>query len=104
MVDHGRFEGATDHITVSAERIYRDEFVEKFGYQSVDIPVEDRGRDAHMANFFESIRSRKQPRLDAETGYRAQVTISMAVQSYREGRVLYFDPKKEKVVYEALAV
>ena len=36
----------------------------------------------------------------AETGYRAQVTISMAVQSYREGRVLYFDPKKEKVVYE----
>jgi len=100
MVDHGRFEGATDHITVTSEPIYRDEFVKKFGYQSVDIPVEDRGRDAHIANFFESIRSRKQPRLDAETGYRAQVTISMAVQSYREGRVLYFDPKKEKVVYE----
>ena len=98
MVDHGRFEGQTDHITVSAEKIYRDEFVEKFGYAAVDIPVERHEQSAHMANFFECMRTRKKPRLDAETGYRAQVTISMAVRSYREGKVLYFDPQKEVVV------
>ena len=51
-----------------------------------------------MANFLECMRTRKKPRLDADTGYRAQVTISMAVQSYREGKVLYFDPEKEVVV------
>ena len=104
VVDHGRFEGATDHISVSAEKIYRDEFVEKFGYASVDIPVEDHDRDAHMANFLECMRTREKPRLDADTGYRAQVTISMAVQSYREGKVLYFDPRKEEVVDRPPAV
>jgi hypothetical protein len=44
------------------------------------------------------MRSRKKPRLDVETGARAQVVISMAVQSYREGRVLYFDERTWKVV------
>ena len=34
---------------------------------------------------------------DVETGARAQVLISMAVQSYREGRMLYFDDKTWKV-------
>jgi len=98
IVDHGRFEGRTDHITVNSEKIYRDEFIEKFGYSSVDIPVDPHDRDAHMANFFECMRTRKKPHLDADTGYRAQATISMAVQSYREGKVLYFDPRKEVVV------
>ena len=44
------------------------------------------------------MKTRKKPHLDADTGYRAQATISMAVQSYREGKVLYFDPRKEIVV------
>ena len=101
MVDHGRFEGQTDHITIEAERIYRDEWVDKFGYSAVDIPVADTPRDAHMANFIECTRTRAKPNLDAETGYRAQVVISMGVQSFREGKVLFFDPKKEEVVYDA---
>lgn len=101
MVDHGRFEGRTDHITVEAEPIYRDEWAEKFGYQSVDIPVAETPRDAHMANFIECTRTRKKPNLDAETGYKAQVVITMGVQSFREGKVLFFDPKKEEVVYDA---
>ena len=32
-----------------------------------------------------------------EIGAKPQVLISMAVQSYREGRVLYFDEKSWKV-------
>ena len=39
--------------------------------------------------------------LDALTAYKAMVTIGMSVQSYREGRVLYFDERKQKVVTEA---
>ena len=75
--------------------------VDKFGYSAVDIPVADTPRDAHMANFIECTRTRAKPNLDAETGYRAQVVISMGVQSFREGKVLFFDPKKEEVVYDA---
>lgn len=50
-----------------------------------------------MQNFLECVRSRQKPVLDVETAFRAQVTISMAVQSYREGRVLYWDEKNLKV-------
>ena len=39
--------------------------------------------------------------IDVETAGRAQVLITMAVQSYREGRVLYFDKEKFKVVPKA---
>ncbi|MBI1355399.1 MAG: gfo/Idh/MocA family oxidoreductase [Acidobacteria bacterium] len=101
MVDHGQFEGATDHITVAAERIYEAEFEEKFGgYKAVDIPVAETPEDAHMANFLECVRTRQKPHLDADTGYHAQVIITMGVQSFRESKVLFWDPKAEKVVYE----
>ena len=43
------------------------------------------------------MRTRQKPRLDVETAACAQVLISMAVQSYREGRTLYFDEKTWKV-------
>jgi hypothetical protein len=51
-----------------------------------------------MKNFLSCVRTRQKPVLDAQTGYRAQATISMAVQSYREGRVLYFDEATQQVV------
>ena len=50
-----------------------------------------------MQNFLDCLRSRQKPVLDVETAFRAQVTISMSVQSYREGRVLYWDEKNLKV-------
>jgi hypothetical protein len=43
------------------------------------------------------MRTRQKPRLDVETAACAQVLISLAVQSYREGRTLYFDEKTWKV-------
>jgi hypothetical protein len=63
--------------------------------------VVETDRDAHMANFLECVKTRKKPNLDADTAYRAQVAITMGVQSYREGKVLFFDPNKEEVVYSA---
>ncbi len=97
MVEHGRFEGQADYITVEAEPIFRDGFVARHGTDNVQIKVEDRGRDAHMKNFLECIRTREKPTLDAETAYRAQVTISMGVMALRQGEVLYFDPDLEEV-------
>ncbi len=98
MVDHGRFEGLTDHITVSAQRDFQDEFVAKWGSPSVDIPVTKPTADVHLTNFFQCMRTREKPVLDADTGYRAQVTISMMVESYRRGQTLFFDRATEKVV------
>jgi hypothetical protein len=42
------------------------------------------------------MRTRQKPTLDVETAFHAQVTITMSVQSYREGRVLYWDENNLK--------
>ena len=98
IAEHGKFEGQTSYITVNAEKAHQADFVKKWGYRSMQIPVEETPRDAHMSNLFECMRTREQPVLNPETAYRAQVTISMGVESFRRGKVLYFDPKKEKIV------
>jgi predicted dehydrogenase len=100
MVDHGMFEGRTDHITVSAERPFRDEWTKKWGESPMTIAVENKGEDAHMKNFLECVRTREKPVLDALTGYKALATIQMGVDSYRQGRILYWDEQNEKVVSE----
>jgi len=100
MVDHGMFERKTDHITLMPERQTIDEaYKAKFGDKDIAIPVEDKNdMVTHITNFLDCMHTREKPTLDVDTGYHAQVTINMAVQSYREGRVLYWDDKNQKVV------
>jgi hypothetical protein len=57
---------------------------------------------AHIKNFLACMRTREKPHLDVETGARAVVVINLAVQSYREGRSLYWDEKNWKVSYKPL--
>jgi len=101
MVDHGMFEARTDHITLLPERrVIDDAYKAKFGDDvETKIPVEQKSDIvAHITNFLDCMRTREKPTLDVETGFRAQVTISMAVQAYREGRVLYWDERNLKAV------
>jgi hypothetical protein len=100
MVEHGQFESLTPFISVIPEkRVVNDEYKAKFGDEPIQIPVEKTETiTVHITNFLDCMRSRQKPTLDVETGARAQVLISMAVQSYREGRILYFDERNWKVV------
>jgi predicted dehydrogenase len=99
MVEHGRFEGQAPHITVRPEkRVISADYKAKWGEEDIKIPVEPKdAMMAHVDNFLSCMRTRQKPQLDVETGARAQVLITMAVQSFREGKVLYFDEKKWKV-------
>ena len=94
MVEHGQFEGRTPHITVSAQRPYEEEFRKKWGKDSIQIEVEK--RPDHMDNWLHCIKTREKPVLDAETAYKTMVTIAMSVESYRRGKVLYFDSKTKR--------
>ncbi|MBM3728486.1 MAG: Gfo/Idh/MocA family oxidoreductase [Acidobacteria bacterium] len=105
MVEHGRFEGFAPHITLRAERSRGGKYIvpaleDKFkGESEIKIPVsETNTMEAHVGNFLSCMRTRQKPTLDVETGARAQVLITMAVRSYREGKVLYFDDKNWKVL------
>ena len=100
MVPNGQFEGRVDQITVTPQRIFRKQFEEKFGSSEMAIKTEP--RESHMENFLRCVRTREKPVLDADTAYRAMVTIGMSVESYREGRMLYWDAAREKVVAEPL--
>jgi len=99
MVEHGRFEGFAPHITVKPEkRVISEEYKQKWGAEEIKIAVEETNTmETHVRNFLSCIRTREKPTLDVETGARAQVLITMAVNSFREGRVLYFDEKTWKV-------
>jgi predicted dehydrogenase len=108
MVEHGRFEGKTENIILRPEvRTVREngEPVKKllnpdykFGLDEQKIPVDQYdSMTAHINNFLSSMRTRQKPHLDVETAACAQVVISMAVESYRQGRVLYFDERKWKI-------
>ncbi len=99
MVEHGMFESYSPYITVKPEtRVISPEYKAKFGAEPIQIPVEKQDMLVlHITNFLESVKSRKQPVLNADVGAKPQVLISMAVQSYREGRILYFDEANWKV-------
>jgi hypothetical protein len=53
---------------------------------------------AHMENFFDSIRSGKEPNCPFDLGYRVSIACRMAVDSYRLGRPLRWDPAREEIV------
>jgi predicted dehydrogenase len=109
MVEHGMFEGSTPYITVKPERVRREgengfvdpEWPKKFGHEvEFQIPTDDKKdlMKAHMGNFLDCMRSRQQPTLNVETAAHAQVLISLAVDSYRQGKTMYFDETKWKAV------
>ena len=99
MVPNGRFEDKVDYISVTPQQIVKLKWEEKYGATEIKLSCEP--REDHMQNFLRCVRTREKPVLDALTAYKAMVTIGMSVQSYREGRVLYFDERKQKVVSEA---
>ena len=100
MVEHGEFERPTPYIIVRPETdVIGAAYKAKFGEEEIKVPVDQSDMlNLHINNFLDCMRTRRKPNLDVETGAKAQVLISMAVQAYREGRVLYFDEAKWKVV------
>ncbi len=89
-------------LVVLPEREYLDEFKSRTGEEKLSIEVDNRdqqtARTAHMLDFLECVKTRKQPRLHAEFGYQVMTAIKLGVDSYRQGRVMAFDPETEKVL------
>ena len=54
--------------------------------------------NAHMRNFFDCIRSGKEPNCPFDLGFRVSIACRMAVESYRQGRTMRWDAKREEIV------
>jgi predicted dehydrogenase len=102
MVEHGQFERNVPYITVKPQvrggkAIGGESYSSKFGLKDFQIPVEQTNMEAaHVKNFLQCVRTREKPRLDVETGAKAVVVINLAAESYREGKVMYWDEKHWK--------
>src|SRR4051812_26546148 len=99
MVEHGMFERYSPYLTVKPEIIENPETHQegtfpdyKFGKDEIKIPVEQSDMMMlHVGNFLGCMRTREKPHLDVETAAHAQIAINLAVQSYRENKVKYWD-------------
>ncbi len=54
------------------------------------------GRNAHMQNFLDCIRSGQETNCPFELGYRVAIATRMAVDSYRQGKTIRWDSAKEE--------
>ena len=92
QVKNVRENGASKLVAIGGEK-----YEQKFGTKDIQIPIDQRDMmDAHIDNFLHCMRTREKPHLDVETGAKAVVVINLAAQSYREGKVMYWDEKHWK--------
>jgi hypothetical protein len=54
--------------------------------------------NAHMQNFLDCVRSGKATNCPFEVGFRVSIACRMAVESYRQGRVVRWDAAAEEIV------
>lgn len=53
---------------------------------------------SHMTNWFDCIRSRKQPNATVQHGFSHSVACMMAARAYWTGKKIYWDPKAETII------
>ena len=63
-----------------------------------DIVGRDDGTDVHFANFFDCMRTRKEPNCPFQLGFNAAIACQMANRSYRERRRVIWDAEHEEIV------
>jgi hypothetical protein len=51
----------------------------------------------HMQNFLDSVRGLAKPNCPFDVGFRVSIACRMAVDSYRQGRTMTWDPVKEEI-------
>jgi predicted dehydrogenase len=73
------------------QKVNRPEGVELVG-KAVSFPA------AHMQSFVECIRSGKEPNCPFDLGYRVSIACCMALESFRQGRTVRWDPRNEAIV------
>ena len=56
------------------------------------------GTREHFQNFFDCMRSRKEPNCPFDLGYRSAIACQMAIRSYHAGRKMRWDPEQEEIV------
>jgi Oxidoreductase family, C-terminal alpha/beta domain len=92
-----RLEGTSGWIWVNRTTINASD-PEMLDTPLADPAVKLEVSDDHMANFFEAVRSRKDPISPVEAGHQSAVVGHLIVIALRTGKTLKWDPAKEQFV------
>ena len=76
-------------VVIRPEKEFEDKIKEK--------QVATEPRADHWVNFLECVRTRNQPHLNADVGYRIMTAIQLGVLAFRSGKMMSFDPIREEV-------
>lgn len=90
-------------IEIVPDNEYRKEFKAKTGEDKLQIECQPnlRGMHLHMDNFIDCVRSRKEPNLGAELGYKVMAAIRMGVDAYRQQTTIKWDARRERAMAKA---
>ena len=76
----------------------RDQTPSKVGGEPNIVGSDEADTDAHMRNFFDCVRSRKEPNCPFELGFRSAIGCQMAIASLRQKRTVQWDTEREQIV------
>jgi predicted dehydrogenase len=82
---------------IKAERQFESEF-KQANEGKTEVTIEGSQTAGLIENWLDSMRSRSKPVYDALRGYQVMVAIKLGVDSYREGKVMCFDPKNRRPI------
>ncbi|MFB3905086.1 MAG: Gfo/Idh/MocA family oxidoreductase [Acidobacteriota bacterium] len=82
---------------VRAERQFAEEFKKANGGKT-EVTIEPVESADLVDDWLDCMRSRKSPVYDVLRGYQVMTAIKLGVDSYREGRVMVFDPQTRRLV------
>lgn len=89
-------------IVVTPEWQFEREFVEKTGSSKMYVEVEPHNMGTeHHSNFLDCMRSREQPNHNPDFAYRIMTAIKLGSDSYRQGKMMLWDPERERLLAEA---
>ena len=80
-----------------AERTFQKEFKEANDGKT-EVRIEPGERPDLIDDWLDCMRSRQQPVYDVLKGYQVMVAIKLGVDSYRQGKVMAFDPKTRRLL------
>jgi predicted dehydrogenase len=90
-----------DNVTYQPQghrAVRTDQTTSQVGGKPNIVGSDEADTEAHMRNFFDCVRSRKEPNCPFDLGFRSAIACQMAIASLRQRRTVQWDTEREEIV------
>src|SRR5438874_10718015 len=89
---------SVNYLPQSHHAAQKTQATSSVGGEANIVGSDENDTEAYMRNFFDCVRSRKEPNCPFELGYSSAIACQMAIASLRQGRTVKWDAEKEDIV------